>query len=320
MYSGTLCEGTSPRHSVILPAPNSGPSVYRSSRSCSASAICGRPGNSLDRAVALAKGFSSIVLAVSVGNENMVVWSFNKIAPDVMAGYIRTVRNQITQPVTTDDNYLFWASAPTIITDVIDFASLHTYSELDTVFDPKRWDWKQTGVPAAERAKAMMDGSIAEARRQYNEGRAGLDSKGLSYIPITIGETGWNAVDLGQLAFRAHPVNQKMYLDRLATWAAEGKAGAGPKAVFYFEASTSLEAGRRQMGPVQRAASGALRGPGDQCEQLARGQRDLGLGARHLPAHQRALLQTGGRQAAHRREQVRALHGRGAWSLRGSTN
>ena len=190
----------------------------------------------LDRAVALAKGFSSIVLAVSVGNENMVVWSFNKIAPDVMAGYIRTVRNQITQPVTTDDNYLFWASAPTIITDVIDFASLHTYSELDTVFDPTRWDWKQTGVPAAERAKAMMDGSIAEARRQYNEGRAGLDSKGLSYIPITIGETGWNAVDLGQLAFRAHPVNQKMYLDRLATWAAEGKAGAGPKAVFYFEA------------------------------------------------------------------------------------
>jgi hypothetical protein len=55
-------------------------------------------------------------------------------------------------------------------------------------------------------------------------------------MPITIGETGWNAVDLGRLAFRAHPVNQKMYLDRLAAWAALGKTGAGPKAIFYFEA------------------------------------------------------------------------------------
>jgi hypothetical protein len=43
-------------------------------------------------------------------------------------------------------------------------------------------------------------------------------------------------VDVGRLNFRAHPVNQKMYLDRLAAWATEGRSGAGPKAVFYFEA------------------------------------------------------------------------------------
>ena len=190
----------------------------------------------LARGVALANEFSSIVLAVSVGNENMVVWSFNKIAPAVMADYLRTVRGQIVQPITTDDNYLFWASAPTLITDVIDFASLHTYSELDTYFDPTRWDWKRKDVPDAQRATAMMDAAIAEARRQYGEGRAFLDSKGLSYMPMTIGETGWNAVDLGRLKFRAHPVNQKMYLDRLAAWATEGRSGNGPKAVIYFEA------------------------------------------------------------------------------------
>ncbi len=190
----------------------------------------------LARCVALANAFPDIVWAVSVGNETMVVWSFNKIAPTLMADYLRTVRNQIAQPVTTDDNYAFWASAPTVITDQIDFAALHTYAELDTYFDPTRWEWKRAEVPAAERAVAMMDAAIAETRRQFNEARTFLDSKGLSYLPMIVGETGWNAVDVGRLKFRAHPVNQKMYVERLETWAAEGRAGAGPKAVFYFEA------------------------------------------------------------------------------------
>ncbi len=190
----------------------------------------------LARCVALANAYPGIVAAVSIGNETMVSWSFNKFEPAVIAGYIAKVRAQITQPITTDDNYAFWASAPTVITDVIDYAALHTYAELDTYFDPTRWDWKFRDVPAAQRAEAMMDGAIAEARRQYNEARVALDSKGLTNIPIIIGETGWNAVDLGRLAFRAHPVNQKMYLDRLNAWAAEGRAGAGPKAVVYFEA------------------------------------------------------------------------------------
>jgi exo-beta-1,3-glucanase (GH17 family) len=190
----------------------------------------------LARCVALANEFKDIVLAVSVGNETMVSWSFNKIAPQLMGDYLRTVRNQIAQPVTTDDNYAFWASAPTIITDQIDFVALHTYAELDTYFDPTRWEWKRKEVPAAQRAVAMMDAAMVETRRQYDEARTFLDRRGLSNVPITIGETGWNAVDLGRLAFRAHPVNQKMYLDRLAAWAAEGRAGAGPKAVFYFEA------------------------------------------------------------------------------------
>lgn len=190
----------------------------------------------LARAAVLANQYSDIVLAVSVGNENMVVWSFNKVAPDVMGSYIKKLRDQIAQPVTTDDNWLFWSTAPNAVTDVIDFASLHTYPELDTVFDPGLWDWQQKDTPAAARAAAMMDAAITLARNQYAAARSHLDRKGLASMPITIGETGWNAVDLGRLAFRAHPVNQKMYYDRLATWAAEGMAGAGPKAVFYFEA------------------------------------------------------------------------------------
>jgi hypothetical protein len=65
-----------------------------------------------------------------------------------------------------------------------------------------------------------------------------LDKKGLSAMPIIIGETGWMNKDPGDgwYNFLAHPVNQKMYLDRLMAWANVGKTGAGPKMVFYFEA------------------------------------------------------------------------------------
>jgi exo-beta-1,3-glucanase (GH17 family) len=188
------------------------------------------------RCVALANEFPNIVLAVSVGNETMVSWAFNRIAPTVMAKYIRSVRDQIVQPVTTDDNYAFWASAPTVITDEIDFVALHSYANLDTWFDPTRWEWKLRNVPAAQRAVAMMDAAMVETKRQYQEARDHLDKKGLSYLPIIIGETGWNAVDLGRQFFRAHPVNQKMYLDRLQSWVTEGRAGNGPKQIFYFEA------------------------------------------------------------------------------------
>ena len=191
----------------------------------------------ISRGVALAKQYSDIVVAVSVGNETMVSWSFNPSTPAVIGGYITQVRNQISQPVTTDDNWAFWAAAPSAVTDVIDFASLHTYTELDTVFAPDTWDWKQVAVAADKRAVAMMDAAIVAAQKDYDAARNFLDSKNLQAMPITIGETGWNAVDVGKLAYRAHPVNQKMYYDRLQAWAKSARdTGKGPKAVFYFEA------------------------------------------------------------------------------------
>jgi exo-beta-1,3-glucanase (GH17 family) len=191
----------------------------------------------LARAAALANTYKDTVLAVSVGNENMVSWSFNPISPETMASYLKTLRGQISQPLTSDDNYAYWAGAGnSLVTDQIDFASLHTYPELDSVYAEVLWDWRQRDMPAAARANAMMDAAIGEARRQYQTARDHLDRMGRSDLPITIGETGWNAVNLGALNFRAHPVNQKMYYDRLAAWAAEGRKGAGPKAVIYFEA------------------------------------------------------------------------------------
>jgi exo-beta-1,3-glucanase (GH17 family) len=197
----------------------------------------------LDRLVRLAKDYKDIVLAVSVGNETMVSWSPVPIDPADMAGYISYVRARVTQPVTTDDNFVFYSEIPQRISDLIDFASIHTYTEIDTQYpdSPYFWDWRQAGVQIVRgdktaRAAAMMNASMVATRAQYQMVRDSLDRKGLRNVPIVIGETGWNAVDLGKLRFRASPVNQKMYFTRLESWRAEGRVGPGPANVFYFEA------------------------------------------------------------------------------------
>lgn len=194
----------------------------------------------LNACVTLANAFADIVVAVSVGNETMVEWSTHKVAVADMARYIKRVRDAIRQPVTTNDNWLFWASAPKAIAEVVDYAAVHVYPFLDTFYNPSAYDWRQKNTPEAQRAKAMMDATVAEAKSQFARGRAGLVNLNLGTLPMLIGETGWAAVDTAggpNLAFRAHPVNQKMYFDAMQIWAQEGRRDVqGPKAVFVFQA------------------------------------------------------------------------------------
>lgn len=194
----------------------------------------------LDACIRLANAYRDIVLAVSVGNETMVEWSAHKIAPAVMAGYLRKVRAAVTQPVTTNDNWALWAAVPREIAETVDYAAVHVYPFLDTFYNPTKYDWRQKAAPEAGRAKAMVDATVAEARKQFEDARAGLVKLNLGALPMVIGETGWAAVDTAggpNLAFRAHPVNQKMYFDALQSWVSEGRRDVqGPKAIFYFQA------------------------------------------------------------------------------------
>ncbi len=189
----------------------------------------------LQRAIALARQYRDIVIAVSVGNETQVDFSGVRTRPETLARYLKTVRDQITQPVTTDDNWAPFASPNAAIMANIDFVSIHTYPQLDTFFQPNLFDWRQLSTATSTRAQAMASANLTEARRQYTAVRAALDQRGLNNMPVSIGETGWNVID-PRLNFRAHPVNQKLYYDGLQAWAAEGRAGKGPKNIFYFEA------------------------------------------------------------------------------------
>jgi len=210
----------------------------------------------IGRGVALANSYPGIVVAVSVGNETLDNWDSNpQLSTSQLAKYIKTVRDQITQPVTTDDNYGVYAGnlphhpAANQMSEVlaqIDFASIHSYPILDTIYsdfgdtDPwPDWDWQQMKVTnPGRRAAAMMDAAINKTKQDYERARAYLDSKGKAQLPIIIGETGWKVVnDSGnkRLDLLASPANQKMYYDRLMYWA-DSSSTAKPRSIFYFEA------------------------------------------------------------------------------------
>ena len=212
----------------------------------------------LARVVALANAYPDEVVAVSVGNETQVDWSFVKISSYQLARYIAQVRKQITQPVTTDDNYAPFAGklphhpAANQVAEVlaqIDFLSIHAYPSEDALYSSADdadtwpdWDWRQAKVTKASRATAMMDAALEMTKKQYGLVRTFLDAKGKSQMPIMIGETGWKAEmpsssgNNSRYKFMANAANQKMYFDRLSDWANLSKNGSGPRSIVWFEA------------------------------------------------------------------------------------
>jgi exo-beta-1,3-glucanase (GH17 family) len=186
------------------------------------------------RGIDLAKTYTDIVQVVSVGNETMVEWSALKVPVADMVVYLHQVRAAVTQPVTADDDWAFYANRdnkyqPRPVLDAIDFVSLHLYPILDSVYDPSYIEWKHADVLETQRAVAMIDTMFARARLHFEGVRSYVASQSLT-LPLVIGEAGWKARITHGETGRAHPVNQKMYLDRLLSWK------DGPSQIFYFEA------------------------------------------------------------------------------------
>lgn len=194
----------------------------------------------LNRGIDLAKAHPETIVALSVGNEKLVYWSFSPMEVNTVARYIRHVRSAVTQPVTTNDNWAFFAATgaqgnkkPYPVLNEIDFVAMHSYPLLDTIHNPKVWDWKKVNVPEAQRAAAMMDAALDSLKSEYRAVRENLDAQGYQRLPILIGETGWKAAPAGGELMRASPVNQKMYFESVEAWKAQG---GGPVNVVHFEA------------------------------------------------------------------------------------
>ena len=80
------------------------------------------------KAIRLANEYSEIISAINVGNETQVFWSAHRMAIDDLIHYIRTVRNNTSQPVTTADDFNFWNKPISkSVAAEVDFIVVHIY-------------------------------------------------------------------------------------------------------------------------------------------------------------------------------------------------
>ena len=196
----------------------------------------------VDEAIRLANTYSNIV-TVSVGNETSLFGGFMPV--NCLAGYISETRDGVTQPVTADDDFTFYAGFglsgedPDPVLPLIDFAAIHMYP----ITNYRLWDWKQEGVASGPlRAEAMMNEAAAVARAsyqavydyQYQDASGATVSIGES-LPIVVGETGWKwrQTNLQQEieTYAANPVNARWYYDLMLDWE---RSPGGPPTVFIF--------------------------------------------------------------------------------------
>ena len=82
------------------------------------------------RAIEYANRFPDIIVAVNVGNEILVDWSYHRLDDiDAVVERIRQVRANVEQPVTVADDYNFWNKPQAKrVADELDFICLHAYA------------------------------------------------------------------------------------------------------------------------------------------------------------------------------------------------
>lgn len=161
----------------------------------------------VDRAIALAKTYPSLVTAISVGNEILVDWTDHKVPVASVIAYVKRVRAAVRTPVTVADNYVPFQQGLDELVEHLDFITIHSYPI-----------WEQKDIDAA----------LAFAQQNYESVRQRHPQK-----PIAIGETGWATVTNGvgiPLAF-AHESAQDRYFKEMSAWSQNQGIP-----IFFFEA------------------------------------------------------------------------------------
>lgn len=165
------------------------------------------------RAIELANAFSEIIVAVNVGNEIFVDWSWHRIDDmDKVIGHIRDVRANIKQPVTVNDDYNFWnKDRSQKIAREIDFIGLHAYAFWNDKTIDEAMNWTE---------------SIYRDIQQRHPDHA-----------IAFTETGWPTSRVydssyeGSLIGKAGEDEQKIFFDQYDAWVDNNRVIS-----LYFEA------------------------------------------------------------------------------------
>ncbi len=243
--------GADPVHEKILQLAEANFPEMRFQQGLNLEGLAGAAATNCDRAsndsqvataIQLANTYSNVV-TVSVGNETSFFAPFMPL--NCLEGYITETRDNVTQPVTADDDYTFYANffgrSPDEVLRRIDFVSIHTYPFINY----QQWDWKQEAVTAGPlRAEAMMNASLAKAQQNYQavydyryRTASGVSVTVGDTLPIVIGETGWKwrQTNFSQEieTYAANPVNAKWYKDLMQSWE---RSPGGPVTVMDFVA------------------------------------------------------------------------------------
>ena len=155
----------------------------------------------LEQAIELANRFPEIIVAVNVGNEIFVDWSYHRLDDmDKVIAQIRQVRASVAQPVTVSDDYNFWNKPQAKkIADEIDFICLHAYAF---------WNNKTLDV-----AMDWTDSIYRDIQRRHPDHR------------IAYCETGWPTSRIyndgsyeGGLIGKAGEKEQEVFFDQYDSW------------------------------------------------------------------------------------------------------
>ena len=175
--------------------------------------LAGEPGEEdlnvaqIKEMIRLTRAYPDIVVAVNVGNEILVDWSFHAVPEEKVIEYVRWVKTAVDVPVTVADNYVYWRDHGSKLAAELDFITIHTY-------------------PIWERR------DIHEGLSYTIENFEGV-RKALPDKKIVIGEAGWATYTEGNLHVPRAGDEQKQlrYFQELSQWSQEKGV-----TVFWFEA------------------------------------------------------------------------------------
>lgn len=96
----------------------------------------------IEYGIKLANEYKDEVIAVSVGNEAQVYWSYHKMDIEKQFGYIDRVREKTKQPITVADDYSFWVDDTSrTLASKIDFITTHAHPAWNGLQDENSVEW-----------------------------------------------------------------------------------------------------------------------------------------------------------------------------------
>ena len=166
--------------------------------------------------IELANRYPEIVAAISVGNETQVYWAAHRMQEQALLPYLRCVRANCSQPVTTADDYNYWNKPESqAIAAEIDFLFLHAHPLLNGQSLDQAWTW--------------LDAQLADIEARHPDREVVLGEIGWAtrHNPRLIGDGLQGTLIKGETS----PEAQERYLRDMGLWLRTHE-----RLVFLFEA------------------------------------------------------------------------------------